>query len=316
MTEFSLIERIRQRAGAARRTVLGIGDDCALLDLPAGQLLAVSCDTLNEGVHFLARHAASDIGHKSAAVNLSDLAAMGAEPGWCTLALSLPAADPVWLDGFLDGFLGLCVRHGMALVGGDTTRGPLSISVTAMGWVPPAEALRRDAARVGDDIWVTGTLGDAAAALELADAADAHLRERLLRPLPQVEAGRALRRLAHAAVDLSDGLLGDLGHVLRASGLGADLQLAALPASASLLRAIADPERRWNVQLCGGDDYELAFTAGPERRRRIEQALEALGVKASRIGCLRAEPGLRLFGADGAPWYPQGGSFQHFGATP
>lgn len=313
MSEFALIELIRRRCGPRHDVVLGVGDDAALLALPPGSLLVVSTDTLNEGVHFLAGHGPQAIGHKSAAVNLSDLAAMGAEPAWCTLSLSLPEAEPAWLEGFLDGFLGLCELHGASLVGGDTTRGPLSICVTAMGSVPHGSALRRDAARVGDDIWVTGSLGDAAAALRLGDGADEYLRGRLLRPAPRVEAGMALRRLAHAAIDVSDGLLGDLGHVLHASSVGAELQLAALPASASLQAAFEDSVQRWNCQLCGGDDYELAFTADPSQRRQIEHDIEALGVRVSRVGCVLAEPGLRLLREDGTSWQPVGAAYQHFG---
>lgn len=315
MSEFALIELIRQRCGPRHDVLLGIGDDGALLAVPPGSLLAVSTDTLNEGVHFLARHAARDIGHKSAAVNLSDLAAMGAEPAWMTLSLSLPEADEGWLRGFLDGFLGLCELHGATLVGGDTTRGALSICVTAMGHVPHGRALRRDAAKLGDDIWVTGSLGDAAAALRLGDEADDYLRGRLLRPAPRVEAGLALRRLARAAIDISDGLLGDLGHVLSASKTGAVLQLDALPSSQALQAAFDDPEQRWNCQLCGGDDYELAFTADPSRRHDIEQEIEALGVRVSRIGSVRAESGVVLQRADGTCWRPGGGAFQHFGAA-
>ncbi|MCK7594611.1 thiamine-phosphate kinase [Pseudomarimonas salicorniae] len=313
MAEFELIAMIRERCAAQREVLLGIGDDCALLSLPPGQQLAVSCDTLNADVHFDAAHAAADIGYKAAAVNLSDLAAMGAEPAWCTLSLSMPSADRAWLSGLLDGFLELCAAHRVALVGGDTTRGPLSLCVTAMGWLPHGRALRRDAARVGDDLWVTGSLGDASAALALGEAAGRYLRGRLLRPTPRVDAGRALLRLAHAAIDLSDGLHGDLGHVLRASSAGADLQLGALPASQALIEAFPEREARWNHQLCGGDDYELAFTADPSQRRAVEEALQAVGVLATRIGSLRAEPGLRLMLPEGGSWEPAAGAWQHFG---
>lgn len=314
--EFDLIARIRERATPQREGALGIGDDCALLAVPPGNRLAVSMDTLNVDVHFRAGDAPADIGHKVAAVNLSDLAAMGAEPAWCTLALSLPAADPEWIEGFLDGFLALCRRHRMDLVGGDTTRGPLSITLTALGWVPHGEALRRDAARVGDDLWVSGSIGDAAAALQLGEQAGDYLLARLRRPTPRVEAGRALLRLAHAAIDLSDGLAGDLGHVLRASGVGAEIELAALPTSQALAAALPDSGQRWNCQLCGGDDYELAFTADPAQRRAVQQALEAVGVSATRIGRLRAEPGLRLHAPDGSLWEPAGHAFEHFGSRP
>lgn len=315
MAEFELIELIRRRCLPHRSAALGIGDDAALLVLPPGNQLAVSCDALNVGVHFRDDDPAADVGFKAAAVNLSDLAAMGAQPTWCTLALSLPAADQAWLEGFLDGFLELGARHRMELVGGDTTRGPLSIVVTAMGWVPHGEALRRDAGRIGDDLWVTGSLGDAAAALRLGAGADAYLGARLRRPTPRIAVGQALLRLAHAAIDLSDGLYGDLGHLLTASGCGADIELAALPTSQALAAAFPECEPRWNLQLCGGDDYELLFSADPAQRRSIEQKVEALGVPVSRIGRLRAEPGIRLITERGAQWTPSAHAWEHFGAA-
>jgi thiamine-monophosphate kinase len=312
MSEFALIDLIRQRCPPQRCPALGIGDDCALLAVPPGSLLAVSTDTLNADVHFHRAERPADIGYKAAAVNLSDLAAMGAEPAGCTLALSLPEADRDWLQAFIDGFAAASRPHRLDLLGGDTTRGPLSINVTVLGWVPHGAALRRDAARVGDDLWVTGSLGDAAAALRLGERADPYLQMRLRRPTPRVEVGRVLLRRAHAAIDLSDGLYGDLGHLLKASGCGAELQLAALPVSHALAAALPNPEDRWNCQLCGGDDYELAFTADPARRHEIEQAVEALGVTVTRIGSLRAEPGLRCLAADGEHWTPDRSAWQHF----
>src|SRR5690606_3354602 len=233
-TEFSLIDAIARRASARDDVVLGIGDDAAILAVPAGNQLVVAMDTLNAGVHFPEDTAPADIGWKALAVNLSDLAAMGARPAWCTLSLSLPDSDIGRVDGFLDGFLSLAALHGVALVGGDTTRGPLSVCVTAHGLVEPGRALRRDGARVGDDVWVTGTPGDAAGALAQWRAGgerDAALRARLERPAPRVEAGLALAGLAHAAIDVSDGLLADLGHVCAASGVGMEIELAALPVS-------------------------------------------------------------------------------------
>ncbi|HVR82516.1 MAG TPA: thiamine-phosphate kinase, partial [Luteimonas sp.] len=213
MAEFDLIARIRARARSRDDVVLGIGDDAALLRVPAGKLLVIATDTLNSGVHFPHDTAPTDIGWKALAVNLSDLAAMGAQPAWCTLSLSLPHGDAGWLDGFLDGFLALADQHGVALVGGDTTRGPLSVCVTVHGLVADGMALRRDGARVGDDIWITGTLGDAAAALvqwRAGGAADPALRARLDRPVPRVATGLALAGVAHACIDVSDGLLADL----------------------------------------------------------------------------------------------------------
>lgn len=312
MSEFALIDLIRQRCPPQRCPALGIGDDCALLAVPPGNLLAASTDTLNVDVHFRATDRPADIGYKAAAVNLSDLAAMGAEPAGCTLALSLPEADRGWLGAFIDGFAEACRPHRLDLLGGDTTRGPLSITVTVLGWVPHGKALRRDAAKVGDDLWVTGSLGDAAAALRLGESADPYLLVRLRRPTPRVEVGRALLCRAHAAIDLSDGLYGDLAHVLAASACGADIELGALPASHALAAALPRLEDRWNCQLCGGDDYELAFTADPARRREVEQAVEKLGVTVTRIGRLRAEPGLRCFAGDGERWIPSASAWQHF----
>lgn len=313
--EFSLIDRIRARCRGCGDVVLGIGDDCALLQPPAGQQLAVSTDTLVAGVHFPQDTAPADLGWKALAVNLSDLAAMAAQPAWCTLALTLPGGDAGWLEAFLDGFLGLAAQHGIALVGGDTTRGPLTVSVTVMGFVPAGQALRRDAARVGDEIWVTGWLGDAAAALRQWQAGvdvAAELRARLDRPTPRVAAGLALRGLAGASIDISDGLLADLGHVLKASRVGAELQLAALPTSAALLAAYPQDDARWPLQLAGGDDYELCFTADIGRRDAIVAALSAIGVEARVIGRIVPGDGVRLFCADGSRWQAPATGYQHF----
>ena len=218
VAEFDLIARIRARAATRGDVILGIGDDAALLQPPAGMQLVVAMDTLNSGVHFPPETAAADIGWKALAVNLSDLAAMGAQPAWCTLSLSLPDADAGFVDGFVDGFLELAERHGVALVGGDTTRGPLSVCVTVHGFVEPGTALRRAGARAGDEIWISGTVGDAAAALaqwRAGRGADAALRSRLDRPIPRVALGRALRGIASSCIDVSDGLAADLGHICR-----------------------------------------------------------------------------------------------------
>lgn len=312
--EFDLISRIRARTSARGDVELGIGDDAALLTVPPGRQLVVTADTLNAGVHFPLATCAADIGWKSLAVNLSDLAAMGAMPAWCTLALSLPEAETHWIDGFLDGFLALSAQHGVALVGGDTTRGPLSISVTAMGLQEPGLALRRDGARVGDDVWVTGTLGDAAAALQAILAgkqASAFLRLRLARPQPRVAAGLRLCGLAHACVDVSDGLLADLAHVCGNSGVGAEVELAALPASDELQGI--DPAVRWSLQATGGDDYELCFTATPRHREPIRQAMDFAGVVATRIGRIVAGRDVRALDGDGTEWRPPRAGYQHFG---
>jgi thiamine-monophosphate kinase len=317
--EFDLIARIRARtlqAGRAQRddVVLGIGDDAALLRVPAGMLLVVATDTLNAGVHFPADTAPADIGWKALAVNLSDLAAMGAQPAWCTLSLSLPESDPDWLDGFLDGFLALATEHGVALAGGDTTRGPLSACVTAHGFVAAGKALRRDAARAGDDVWVTGTLGDAAGALaqwRAGGAIDPALRARLDRPLPRVAAGLALAGLAHAAIDVSDGLLADLGHACTASGVGAEIELDALPASPALLAAF-DATARNGLQAGGGDDYELCITAAPGQREAIASAIRDCGTQLTRIGRIVAATGVRALRADGNEWIPERTGYVHF----
>lgn len=310
--EFDLIDRIRTRARNRADVVLGIGDDAALLQVPAGQQLAVSTDTLNIGVHFDPEVEPLDLGWKALAVNLSDLAAMGARPAWCTLALSLPRAEAGWLDGFIDGFLGLAAQYRVALVGGDITRGPLSIGVTAIGLVEPGHALRRDRARVGDDIWVTGVLGDAAAALALrqaGDAVDAALRRRLERPTPRVSIGLALCGIAHACIDVSDGLWQDLGHVCAASGVGADIDVDALPAS-SALRAYVSASDRRVMQACGGDDYELCFTAPVGVRREVQRLGRDWPV--ARIGRISARTGVRAKDRAGAPWRPPRAGYAHF----
>ncbi len=320
MTEFDLIARIRARAllESMQRSdvVLGIGDDAALLQVPADKLLVVATDTLNAGVHFPHDTAAADLGWKALAVNLSDLAAMGATPAWCTLSLALPDGDIGFVDAFLDGFLALARQHDVALVGGDTTRGPLSVCVTVHGIVEPARVLRRDAARVGDDVWVTGTLGDAAAALaqwRAGGEGDPVLRARLDRPTPRIAAGRALAGIAHAAIDLSDGLLADLGHVARASGVGIDLDLEALPASNALQVACADDAARWAWQAAGGDDYELCFTAPPSALEAVQRACADAGTPVARIGRVIAGNGVKLFDADARKWQPPGQGYQHFG---
>ena len=310
--EFDLISRIRSRARSRADVVLGIGDDAALLQVPPGQQLVVTADTLNAGVHFPETTAPADIGWKALAVNLSDLAAMGARPAWCTLSLSLPHADDAWIDGFLDGFMMLADHHGIALVGGDTTRGPLSISVTAMGFVEAGCALRRDAARVGDEVWVTGTLGDAALALEAVlqeRDVSAALRQRLDRPTPRVAAGQRLSGVVHACIDVSDGVLADVGHVCERSGVGAEIRMADLPCSGEL--ATMPASRRWPLQT-GGDDYELCFTASPHHREQIVQALDFTEVSATRVGRIVAGQGVVAFDAEGTPWQPASSGYTHF----
>ena len=313
--EFDLIARIRQRAGTRSDMILGIGDDAAILSVPPGKQLVVAMDTLNSGVHFPADTAPADIGWKALAVNLSDLAAMAASPAWCTLSLSLPQPDAAWLDGFLDGFLALAAQHDVALVGGDTTRGPLSICVTAHGLVDPRGALLRSGARIGDDVWVTGTLGDAAGALRQWQAdgpADAALRRRLDRPMPRVEAGLRLAGIAHACIDISDGLLADLGHVCRASRVGAQIDVDALPASEALLQTF-DIETRRELQTAGGDDYELCFTAPKTARLAVQDAMHASDLPVTRLGRITGDAGkLVLRDGDGIEWLPPRAGYVHF----
>jgi len=314
-SEFDLIARIRARVAGRDDVILGIGDDAALLSVPPGKPLVVAMDTLNIGVHFPAETAPADIGWKALAVNLSDLAAMAATPAWCVSSLSLPQSDAAWIDGFLDGFLELAAQHAVTLVGGDTTRGPLSVCVAAHGFVEPRGALLRSGACVGDDVWVTGTLGDAAAALRQWQAGDAMapaLRARLDRPTPRVAAGLALAGIAHACIDISDGLLADLGHVCRASRVGAELDVDALPASAALLEAFDRAARR-DLQATGGDDYELCFTAPKTARLAVDEAMSACDVPATRIGRIIADTGnIMLHDADGAAWSPPRAGYVHF----
>jgi len=311
--EFDLITHIRSRVALRPDVVLGIGDDAAVIDVPGGQQLVVTTDTLNAGVHFPRDTPVEAIGWKSLAVNLSDLASMGAQPAWCTLALSLPESSQAWLDAFLDGFLALAAQHQVCLVGGDTTRGPLSISVTAMGLVDSGGALRRDAACVGDDVWVTGTLGDASAALEAivgGRETSAVMRDRLDRPTPRIAAGLRLRGLAHGCVDVSDGLFADLGHICSRSGVGAEIELSQLPASSAL--AGFDHALRWRHQATGGDDYELCFTVPAALRAEVRQALDLAETGVTRIGRIVAGQGVRALEPDGSPWQPQRSGYQHF----
>jgi len=310
--EFDLIARIRARVATRADVVLGIGDDAALLAPPPGRQLVVTADTLNDGVHFPRGTSPADVGWKALAVNLSDLASMGAEPAWCTLSLSLPQSDPAWIDGFLDGFLDLAEQHGIALVGGDTTRGPLSIAVTAMGLVEPGRALRRDGARVGDEVWVTGTLGDAAGGLALLDReAVPALRARLDRPTPRVAAGRALAGIATACVDVSDGLLADLGHVCARSHVAARIDVDALPASAALLEAIGEADRI-ALQAGGGDDYELCFTAPADAGADIGAVSAQLGLRITRIGRIVVGEGVHPVDAKSQPWSSPRRGYDHF----
>lgn len=301
---------------SAGGVALGVGDDCALLELPAGKELAVTVDTLVAGIHYPESTAAHDVGHKALAVNLSDLAAMGAEPAWATLALTLPAVDEGWLRGFADGLFSLAEAYGVALVGGDTTRGPVTtITLQLLGLVPKGSALRRSGAREGDLIYVTGTLGDAALAMRLLQQGEpvaAELRRPLDRPMPRVAQGMALREVASACIDISDGLLADLGHILEASGVGASLELARLPISKHYLVHADDLADRWAPASSGGDDYELCFTVPQERAGEMERSFAQRGWACSRIGVIEAQSGLRCFLPDGAKYTPHSTGYDHF----
>ncbi|WP_334132072.1 thiamine-phosphate kinase [Silanimonas lenta] len=318
MPEFSLIEAFRRRALAREDVPLGIGDDAALFDPPAGERLALAVDTLVEGVHFNRGLPPASIGWKALAVNLSDLAAMGATPALALLALTLPAEDPRFVEELATGFAALADSHRVALAGGDTTRGPLALSVTVVGHVPKDLALRRSGARPGDDVWVSGSLGDAAGALALWKAGTpmlrvGPLRQRLDRPTPRLGAGQALRGLATACIDISDGFLADLGHLLAASGVGAEVEVEALPASADLREAFPDPVARRALQLSGGDDYELCFTAPPSERAAVERLSARLALPLSRVGRITAGASLRLLDADGLPLpLPERRGYVHF----
>ncbi len=315
-SEFDLIERFFRRP--APGAVLGVGDDCALMQVGAGMDLAVSADMLVEGRHFFAGADPFRLGHKALAVNLSDMAAMGATPRWATLALALPDACPDWLAPFSEGLFALAAAFGVDVVGGDTTRGPRNICIQIMGEIPRGEALRRDGAKVDDDVWVSGELGGAALALAhlkgqiRLDPADFdHCRARLEAPAPRVAVGIALRRIARSAIDISDGLVGDLGHIAERSRLGAVVELARLPRSLALERWRDHPVAR-HALLAGGDDYELCFTASPAMRGPVGEAADAAGVPLTRIGRMQAGSGVAVLDADGCP-LPLEKSFDHFG---
>jgi thiamine-monophosphate kinase len=316
MGEFDLIARFFKRP--AQRQPLGVGDDCALLAPAPGTHLAVSSDMLVEGRHFLPGADPRRLGHKCLAVNLSDLAACGARPLAFTLALALPEADEAWLAPFSEGLLALADAHGCELVGGDTTRGPLNLCITVFGEVPAGQALLRSGARAGDDLYVSGTLGDARLALQamrgevtVPAPVLAAARERLDRPTPRVALGLALRGLATSAIDISDGLLGDLGHVLQASGVGATVDADAVANLLAAGTAVGSDLRR-AYTLAGGDDYELAFTAPPATREAVRVAAAQADTRVTRIGQIEAAHGLRLVDAHGQPVPGHFASFDHF----
>ncbi len=322
MGEFDLIEAFFKRP--ARHATLGVGDDCALLAITPGQQLAISSDMLVEGRHFLSTVNPRLLGHKALAVNLSDLAACGAKPKAFMLALSLPQVDPQWLSAFSEGLWALADEHDIDLIGGDTTRGPLNICITVLGEVPASQALLRSAAQAGDDIYVSGHLGDARLALEVfrgnlqvPETVFDSARLRMEQPTPRVALGLALRGIAHAAADISDGLLGDLGHILKASGVGAIREtqqvantLACTSNSQSQFRL--DLEQQLALTLSGGDDYELVFTAAPAQRAAVTAAAKASQTPVTLIGQISASQEVLLRKADGSVLPNRFASFDHF----
>ncbi len=319
MGEFDLIARYFTRPG--RTAVLGVGDDCALLQPQHGMQLAVSSDMLVQGRHFLSTTPAADLGHKALAVNLSDLAACGAKPLAFTLALALPSVDEAWLAGFAKGLWALADAHSCELIGGDTTQGPLNICITVLGEVPPGDALLRQHAQLGDDIYVSGTVGDARLALEvfrgnlsLQTADFEAARARMDRPTPRVSLGLALRGVANAAIDISDGLLGDLGHILQRSHVGAVIETAWVQDSAAISDAMQtiSLNKRLDFALAGGDDYELLFTAAPDQADEVLAAAEQCGVSVTCIGRITPVAGLQVLDLQGLPLSRRFAGFDHF----
>ena len=320
--EFELIQRFFTRP--ARNAALGVGDDCALLNVRPGMQLAVSSDMLVQGRHFLPTVDPVLLGHKALAVNLSDLAACGARPLAFTLALALPEADAQWLQGFSKGLLDLADEHGCELIGGDTTKGPLTICITVMGEVPSGKALLRSGARPGQDLYVSGSLGDARLALEvfrgtLSVSAPAfeQARARMERPTPRVALGQALRGLATAAIDISDGLLGDLQHILDQSGVAATVEANAVQSLMTTNQAAPGcnqltPAKRLEFTLCGGDDYELLFTAPREQRAALLALAQTCATPVTRIGSIRAGSGVQVVDASGNPMALNLSGFDHF----
>ena len=319
MPEFDLIRRLQETIEVSGKDrdldcAVGIGDDAAVLNCPAGRQLAVCTDTLVEGVHFPVNTCAHSVGYKSLAVNLSDLAAMGAEPAWFFMALTLPEENRSWLDKFADGMAGLAKEAGIILAGGDTTTGPLSITITALGLLEPGTAMTRYGAHEGDLVVVSGEPGRAANALRILkdrNTPDAGDLQALEYPRPRLALGRSIRGMATACIDVSDGLVADLGHVLEQSGKGAEIELGALPPVDSL--AALDAEQRWQLQIAGGDDYELCFTINPADVGRLDAVSGETGVQLSIIGRITAS-GIVLRKPGGGVYSQMAEGYQHFSA--
>lgn len=318
MKEFQLIECYFNNRGPVRRDVkLSIGDDCALVQPAENKSIAISCDTLVENVHFFPDIPPQALGYKALAVNLSDLAAMGAEPAWMTLALTLPEVDEAWLKGFSEGLFEAAEYYGIALIGGDTTRGPRAINITVLGQLPQGKALTRQGAKVGDWIYVTGTLGDSALGLDIlrgTQTVPAQHKEFLInrhyRPTPRVLAGQSLRSLASSAIDLSDGFISDIGHILKASAVGAVVEVSNIPLSLALQDSVSE-EHALGYALTGGEDYELLFTVPEAQKGALETALSHAGAKFVRVGQICAGNKLKLQ-RNGEPFTPPYHGFEHF----
>lgn len=321
VSEFELIKQ--HFTHAAPHTLLGVGDDAALIKPSRGQVLAVAVDMLVGGRHFFMDADPESVGHKALAVNLSDMAAMGAVPRWATLGLALPKADARWVAAMSAGFMKLARRHGVDLIGGDTTRGPLNLCVQIIGEVPSRQALRRDGAKPGDDIWVSGTLGDAALAvaarnkrIKLEPAARRMAQQKLDWPVPRIALGVALRGVARSAIDVSDGLVADLGHICERSGVAAVVAIERLPVS-PLMRRYRKASAAQTALLGGGDDYELCFTAAPAKRAAVERAASRTRTRVTRIGrVIRAPEGacsVVVVDGDGLPVAAGRKGFDHFG---
>ncbi|MCW8825893.1 MAG: thiamine-phosphate kinase [Gammaproteobacteria bacterium] len=315
LSEFSIIDRFFRRQSTPK-TLLSIGDDAALIEPPVGEVLAISVDTLVVGRHFPEQTTPADIGYKSLAVNLSDMAAMGAEPRWATLSLALPEVDEAFLQPFSDTLIALAEQHGVELVGGDTVRGPLTITLQIIGTLPAERALKRSGARVGDAIFISGTVGDAAQGLSFALAGhgqtddEAYLLGRLNRPTPRVELGLALRGLATSAIDISDGLLADLGHILKQSGVSAEIFSELIPCSDALRAAVPELRERLPLMVAGGDDYELCFTVPESGVEELAKIAGVLSLPLTRIGTICEAGDSHSVLLDGKVLSQQG--FDHF----
>jgi thiamine-monophosphate kinase len=320
LNEFEIIQKYFSKPNKIRHDVIiGIGDDAAILKIPPENNLVVTTDTLVVNVHFPKDVSAKDIAYKALAVNLSDLAAMGAEPAWITLALTIPTNDEIWLQNFSEGLFQLINEYNLQLIGGDLTQGPLTITIQAHGFVPKQKYLLRSGAKVGDFIYITNTLGEAAVALQILqnkinltdESIINYLFQRLNCPTPRVKEGMLLRDIANAAIDISDGLAADLGHILELSNVGATIALTCLPIKESLLEHIS-LEQLWHLILTGGDDYELCFTVAADKQKKLKEVIEKFNCQIHCIGIIEENPGLRIIKSDGSQYILDKTGYQHF----